>query len=86
MSRVEISYASDTPEGGGLWHPVRESFASAGQKLGNSLAAMLTFVFVALPWLALLAALVWLARHFRPRGSGRTWFRRRKQTDTSQEP
>lgn len=62
MSKVEISYASNAPSGNGFWRPVRDSFASAGQTFGNSIGAVVTFVVVVAPWIALLLVFVWLFR------------------------
>jgi hypothetical protein len=62
MSQIEISYASRNPSGNGFMRPVREAFASAGQGLGSSVGALVTFVVVALPWILLFSALLWLKR------------------------
>jgi hypothetical protein len=62
LSQIEISYASRNPSGYGFMRPVREAFASAGQGLGSSVGALVTFIVVALPWVMLLSALLWLKR------------------------
>lgn len=60
MSQIDVDYASS--DAGSIFAPVRHSARTAGESLGNSLAALLTFVIVALPWVALLALLLWLRR------------------------
>lgn len=62
MSRIEISYASRGPAGGGLWSPIARAFDTAGETFGGSLGAAITFTFIAVPWLLLITALVWLLR------------------------
>jgi Domain of unknown function (DUF4349) len=42
MSKIDISYASYSPAGGGLLQPVRAAFASIGQTLGESIGAAMT--------------------------------------------
>lgn len=62
MSQVAINYQTTAPEGGGAWSPVRRSVAEAGRTFGSSLGMMLTFLILAVPWVALLALLWWLKR------------------------
>jgi hypothetical protein len=70
MSKIDIRYSSTTPTGGGFWRPIRDSVASAGQTLGGSISALVTFVVIALPW----ALLVWgLIRFARWRGWKMRW-------------
>ncbi len=57
MSRIDAGYQSSAPEGSGALAPVRAAVAEAGQMLGGSVAAVIRFVIVALPW-ALLVGLV----------------------------
>lgn len=63
MSTVTIRYSSAAPQGG-VWSPVRDALASAGQMFGWSIAAVITFVVLALPWAFILVLLVWLLRRF----------------------
>lgn len=79
MSQIEISYASRNPSGNGFMRPIREAFASAGQGLGGSVGALVTFVVVALPWVLVLSALLWLKRRMGWK-LGLRWPRRRKDT------
>jgi Domain of unknown function (DUF4349) len=77
LSQIEISYASRNPSGSGFMRPVREAFASAGQGLGSSLGALVTFIVVAFPWVLLLSALLWLKRRMGWKlGLRRPWGRR----------
>ena len=62
MSKIAIKYDSQGPSGSGFWRPVRDAFAAAGQLLGGSVGALVTFVIVAVPWMLLLAALVSVKR------------------------
>ena len=62
QSRLEISYTSQRPAGGGFLQPVREAFREAGQVLGASLAALVTFTVALLPWALLLWLLLWTVR------------------------
>jgi hypothetical protein len=82
MSGIEISYNGDTPVGGGLWQPVRDSFAGAGQVLGRSIAALVSISLLALPWLIALWLLVRIARWLGWKGMSLRWprWRRRGQS------
>lgn len=62
FSAIEISYNSSEPSGNGLWRPVRDSFASAGQTVGNSIGGLISFVAIVLPWLIALCGAIWIAR------------------------
>ncbi len=62
MSAIDIGYNARSPDGGGIWAPVRQSLAQSGQMLGGSVAALLTFVVLATPWAILLVLLLWLRR------------------------
>jgi hypothetical protein len=72
MSRIEAGYQSSAPEGSGAFAPVRSAFARAGQMLGASVGAVITFIVLALPWALLLALLV----------LGVRWWRRRRALPT----
>lgn len=62
FSAIEISYNSSAPSGNGLWRPIRDSFASAGQTIGNSIGLLVNFIAIILPWLFALLGAVWGAR------------------------
>jgi hypothetical protein len=68
MSKLEISYASESPQGSGWWQPIRSSIAEAGQVFGSSIAALITLLLALLPWVLAAAGLIWLLRRLR-------WFR-----------
>jgi hypothetical protein len=73
MSQVDITYSSVRADG--AWMPVSRARDGLAGSFASSIAALVTFVVVALPWAALLALVVWLVRRtgWRPR-----WpFRRR---------
>ena len=61
LSKVEISYQSRNPSGGFL-RPVRMAFASGGQMMGASIGALIAFLIIIVPWVAMIAFLLWLKR------------------------
>ncbi|WP_419810093.1 DUF4349 domain-containing protein [Sphingomonas sp.] len=63
MSSVDISYGSTATTGN--WAPVRRSLATVGETLASSIAALVTFVVAALPWVLLLGGLIWVMRRLR---------------------
>lgn len=62
FSAIAISYNSSAPSGNGLWRPIRDSFASAGQTIGGSVGSLINFVAAILPWLLALIGAVWVVR------------------------
>lgn len=73
MSRVSINYAfNDTP---GRGSPIRSSLAETGETLSMSIAALLTAIVAALPWLFAGAIAIALVRWIR-RKMGWRWPRR----------
>lgn len=62
QSKITVTYESREASGHGFARPLRDAANEAGQTLGSSIGALLTFVIAALPWLLLLAALLWLKR------------------------
>jgi len=55
FSRVNVSYSSGAPSGGGFMEPIRNAFGSIGSILGNTIAALIIFLTIALP----VGLLVW---------------------------
>lgn len=75
MSRLTINYAFDATPGGSS--PVAASIATAGDTLSRSLAALVTFVVAALPWVVVGLPMLWgLRRVARRRGWRLPWRRR----------
>jgi hypothetical protein len=74
MSRISINYAFDDTPGRGS--PIRTSLAEAGDTLNMSVAALLTAIVAALPWLFAGAIGITLIRWIR-RKMGWRWPRRR---------
>lgn len=75
MSEITIRYAFDDTPGG--TSPVRASIANAGQTLSTSVAALVTFLVAALPWVVVGLPLLWgLRRLARRRGWRLPWRRR----------
>lgn len=71
MSRLAIAYRAQASDD--MFAPVRRSAGAAGDSFGASIGFLMTFVVVALPWIALLALLLWIRRR-----TGWRWpFRRR---------
>ncbi len=79
LSKIVVSYQSRNASGGFL-RPVRDAFASGGQAMGASLGALVTFVIIALPWVLLIWALLWLKRRM-GWTTGIRWPWRRKGVD-----
>jgi len=79
MSGIEISYNSDAPVGGGLWQPVRDSVAGAGQMLGRSIAALISITLILLPWIIALWLFVRIARWLGWKGIRLRWPRWRRK-------
>ena len=79
MSNIFIGYA--TRESNSMWTPVRRSFGDVGDSFGTSIAALVTFVVIALPWIVMLSLLTWVLRRI-----GWRWpFRRRERGITRDE-
>lgn len=74
MSEVSVGYTSTAAENS--WGEVGERIASAGGTLAASVATLITFVVAALPWILLLALLIWIARR---RGWRLRWPWRRRE-------
>ncbi len=49
FSRMDVSYQSGTPAGGGFMEPIRNAFGSIGSVLGNTIAALIVLLTVAVP-------------------------------------
>lgn len=76
MSRVTINYAFDDTPGGSS--PVAASIATAGDTLSTSVAALVTFLVAALPWVVVGVPLLWGLRGLaRRRGWRLPWRRSR---------
>jgi hypothetical protein len=67
MSKIEISYESESRLAGGFTEPLRKSLSAMGGLVGSSLALIVTIVAVLLPWLVLAGGLFLLWRWLRPR-------------------
>lgn len=50
MSDINISYATRPTAGGSVVAPLRAAFTSAGETFGGSIAALVRFLIIALPW------------------------------------
>ena len=49
FSRMNVSYESGAPAGGGFMEPIRNAFGSIGSVLGNTIAALIVLLTVAVP-------------------------------------
>lgn len=78
QSKLAISYQSREASGHGFVRPVSQAARYAGETLGGSLGALLTFAFAALPWILVVAGLLWLKRRL---GWRVRWPWRRKARD-----
>lgn len=71
FSRVNVSYESGTRSGGGFVEPIRRAFSSIGSILGNTIAALIVALTVAVP-VGLVLWGLWLAlRRLRKRKAGK---------------
>ena len=85
LSKITITYNSRSPSGGGFWAPVRNSFASAGQLLGNSISGLIAVIVIILPWVLLIIGVVWLRRRWF-KNAAMPWTKwRRQDKDTPRE-
>ncbi|MES2288421.1 MAG: DUF4349 domain-containing protein [Pseudomonadota bacterium] len=82
LSKVEITYTSRNA-GGGFTRPIREAFAEGGRTMGWSIGALVTFVIVVAPWVALLTLLLWIKRRMGWRLGWRWPWSRRAEPPTS---
>jgi hypothetical protein len=75
MSAVNLTYRSTRATG--TWAPLSRATGEVTQTLATSVAALVTFVVAAIPWVALLALVIWFTRRigWRPR-----WPFRRRET------
>lgn len=73
FSRVNVSYQSGTPTGGGFMEPIRTAFGSIGSILGMLIAALIVIATLAIP----IGLLVWIALRLR-----RIWRNRRPAAET----
>jgi hypothetical protein len=83
MSEVTIRYMFDDTPGGAS--PVAASIANAGQTLSTSLAALVTFLVAALPWVVVGLPLLWGLRRLARRRGWRLPWRRRGVDPTTAE-
>lgn len=73
FSRVNVSYQSGTPTGGGFMEPIRTAFGSIGSILGMLIAALIVIATIVIP----LGLLAWLGLRLR-----RMWQARKTDTGT----
>lgn len=76
MSTVSVSYSSAAAPRS--WGVVGDRIAEAGGTLAASVATLITFVVAALPWVLLLALLIWIGRR---RGWRLRWPWRRREAE-----
>lgn len=59
MSRVTVSYQSNSLEGASSARPIRDAFASAGNLAARSFAGLITILAMLLPWATVAALAIW---------------------------
>lgn len=79
FSAITIEYQSASPSGGGFWEPIRWAFGAMGATLGRTIATLLLFLTAILPWLLLLAVIVWVWRKSGFRLHPIRWWRARNK-------
>lgn len=84
LSKVEITYTSRNARGG-FMRPIHDAFAEGGRTMGWSIGALVTFMIVTAPWIALLALLLWIKRRMGWRLGLRWPWSRQTETPTSRE-
>ena len=72
FSRVNVSYESGAPTGGGFVDPIRRAFGSVGTVLGNVIAALIMLATAAVPIGLLGWGLLALRRRFWPKKAAAT--------------
>lgn len=65
FSKVEIRYQSGAPGSGGFSRPIREAFGGIASALGNSVAALIKFTALLLPWIFVIGLTIYLRRRFK---------------------
>lgn len=83
FSKIEISYQSGSPGSGGFSKPIREAFGGIASALGNSVAMLIMFIALLLPWVFVFGLAIYLRRRFK--SSDRTFWGRKKKVAESQE-
>ena len=66
-SKVTVNYSSSNVGEGGFIRPIRAAISEVGSIFGSSIAALVTFVAVMLPWLLIIGLIIWLRRKFKSR-------------------
>lgn len=77
MSEITASYQAIRPSGAAAGRPVADALSAAGRTFGASVAALISVMVAALPWLLLGALLVWAFRKI-----VRRWRARRLRPET----
>ncbi|MEO0441035.1 MAG: DUF4349 domain-containing protein [Pseudomonadota bacterium] len=83
FSKIEISYQSGAPGSGGFSKPIREALGGIASALGNSVASLIMFTALLLPWLLVLALAIYLRRRFK--SDDRTFWGRKKHVTEDKE-
>jgi hypothetical protein len=65
MSRITAFYQGSRPAGSAAGAPIAEALARTSQTLGRSIGALIFFLVLALPWVLLIALLLWAVRRWR---------------------
>lgn len=65
FSKIVVSYQSSAPGSGGFLQPIREAFGGISSILGNSIGTAITFFAVMLPWILILALIIYTRRRFK---------------------
>lgn len=83
-STVIINYQSGARDSGSFIQPIREAFSGVASTLGYSIGAAVTLIAVTLPWILLLALIIYLRRRFK--GTDRTfWGRKAEQIPPAED-
>ncbi|GAA0488487.1 hypothetical protein GCM10009096_34300 [Parasphingorhabdus litoris] len=75
FSKVIVNYESNAPGAGSFTAPIRSAWNNISSMLGSSIGALITILTVTLPWIVLLALVIYLRRRFK--GADRTFWGRK---------
>lgn len=75
FSKVIVNYESNSPGAGSFSAPIRSAWNNMSSMLGSSIGALITILTVTLPWIFVVALMIYLRRRFK--SDNRTFWGRR---------
>lgn len=77
FSKVIVNYESNSPGAGSFSAPIRSAWNNMSSMLGSSIGALITILTVTLPWIFVVALMIYLRRRFK--SDNRTFWGRRME-------